>query len=106
LVATVYMDVLRDQAVLKLAINNEQRLRRQLEAARDRFEVGEVTRTDVAQAEARVSNAVAERVRSDVNLTITRSSYLDVVGALPGQLHSDGPTDPPAATSNQPHFPP
>ena len=49
-----FMDVLRDRAVLDLAINNEQRLRRQLEAAQDRFEVGVVTRTDVAQAEARL----------------------------------------------------
>ena len=85
-VATAYMDVLRDQAVLKLAINNEKRLRRQLEAANDRFEVGEVTRTDVAQSEARVSNAVAERVRSEANLITARASYLAVVGSLPGQL--------------------
>ena len=87
-VATAYMDVMRDQAVLKLAINNEQRLRRQLEAARDRFEVGEVTRTDVAQAEARVSNAVAERVRGEADLINGRASYLSVVGSLPGQLSS------------------
>ena len=88
LVTTAYMDVMRDQAVLKLAINNEQRLRRQLEAARDRFEVGEVTRTDVAQAEARVSNAVAERVGSESDLVAARASYLNVVGSLPGQLSS------------------
>ena len=86
LVVTAYMDVMRDQAVLKLAINNEQRLRRQLQAARDRFEVGEVTRTDVAQADARVSNAVAERVRSEADLIASRASYLNVVGSLPGEL--------------------
>ncbi len=87
-VATAYMDVMRDQAVLKLAKNNEQRLRRQLEAVRDRFDVGEVTRTDVAQAEARVANAVAERVGTGAQLTAARASYLNVVGALPGQLRS------------------
>lgn len=52
--ATAYMNVVRDQAVVELNINNEQVLTRQLEATRDRFEVGEVTRTDVSQAEARL----------------------------------------------------
>ena len=46
-----YMNVVRDEAELELQINNEQVLVRQLQATRDRFEVGEVTRTDVAQAE-------------------------------------------------------
>ncbi len=81
--ATAYMDVLRDQAVLEFAINNEQRLRRQLEAARDRFDVGEVTRTDVAQAEARLSNAIADRIREQGNLTTSRSAYLAVFGTPP-----------------------
>ena len=87
-VATAYMDVLRDRAVLKLAMNNEQRLRRQLEAAQDRFDVGEVTRTDVAQAEARVANAVAERVGAKAELTAAGASYLNVVGSLPRELAS------------------
>ena len=87
-VATAYMDVLRDRAVLKLAMNNEQRLRRQLEAAQDRFEVGEVTRTDVAQAEARVANGVAERVGAKAELTAGRAAYLNVVGSLPQQMSS------------------
>ncbi len=51
---TAYMDVWRDQAVLQLTINNEQVLARQLEATQDRFDVGELTRTDVAQSEARL----------------------------------------------------
>ncbi len=84
--ATAYMNVLRDQAVLEIAINNEQRLRRQREAAQDRFDVGEVTRTDVAQAEARVSNAIADRVRARSDLANARASYLNVVGVLPGTL--------------------
>ncbi|MBT3359835.1 MAG: TolC family protein, partial [Rhodospirillales bacterium] len=56
-----YVSVVTDQAVLELNINNEQVLRRQLEAVQDRFQVGEVTRTDVHQAEARLSGAVADR---------------------------------------------
>ncbi len=88
---TAYMDVLREQAVLDLAINNEQRLRRQLEAAQDRFEVGEVTRTDVAQADARVSNAIAERVRARGDLIRSRAAYLSVIGVLPESLSPPPP---------------
>ena len=56
-----YTAAYRDQSVLDLALNNEERLKRQLEATRDRFEVGEVARTDVAQAEARLSRATRRR---------------------------------------------
>ncbi len=92
-VVSAYMNVLRDQEVLNLAINNEQRLRRQLQAARDRFEVGEVTRTDVAQSEARVSSSVAERVRTESDLIVSRAAYLNVIGSLPENL-----TQPPPLT--------
>ncbi len=92
-VASAYMNVLRNQQVLNLAVNNEERLRRQLQAARDRFEVGEVTRTDVAQAEARVSNAVAERVRTKSDLITSRAAYLNATGSLPENL-----TPPPPLT--------
>ena len=88
---TAYMEVLHARAVLDLAINNEQRLRRQLEASQDRFAVGEVTRTDVAQAEARVSNAIAERVRAQGDLVTARAAYLNVVGVLPGALSPPQP---------------
>ena len=64
-VATAFVNVVRDQAVVDLNINNEQVLRRQLEATRDRFEVGEVTRTDVNQAEARLAGATADRVSAE-----------------------------------------
>ncbi|MEE2981229.1 MAG: TolC family outer membrane protein, partial [Pseudomonadota bacterium] len=100
-VTTAYMDVLRDRAVLKLAMNNEQRLRRQLEAAQDRFDVGEVTRTDVAQAEARVANAVAERVVAEAELTAARAAYLNVVGSLPQELASPPPLAGLPATEQQ-----
>jgi outer membrane protein TolC len=61
--ATTYMDVWRDQAVLELNESNEEVLTRQLEATRDRFEVGELTRTDVAQSESRLARATATRWR-------------------------------------------
>ncbi len=84
--ATAYMDVVRDQAVLDLNINNVQVLERQLQATRDRFSVGEVTRTDVAQAEARLSRARADRVTAEGDLEASRARYENVVGARPGNL--------------------
>lgn len=66
-VVNAYMDVFRDESVLKLNRNNEQVLKRQLEATRDRFEVGEITRTDVHQAEARLAQSTADRIQSEGN---------------------------------------
>ena len=88
---TAYVGVVRDQAVLELNINNERVLRRQLEAARDRFSVGEVTRTDVAQAESRLSRATAERVRAEGDLVNSRATYKNVVGSAPGKLRATKP---------------
>jgi outer membrane protein len=84
--AAAFLDVYRDQAVLELRIQNEQRLTRQLEAARDRFQVGEVTRTDVFQAEARLADATAERVAAEGDLDSSRARYRNVVGEMPGNL--------------------
>ncbi len=84
--AVAYSNLLRDAAVLELNVNNEQVLTRQLTAARDRFQVGEVTRTDVSQAEARVSRARADRIQAEGNLTSTRANFRRVVGEVPGRL--------------------
>jgi len=84
--ATAYVAVVRDQAVLDLNIKNEQVLQRQLEATQDRFRVGEITRTDVSQAEARVAGAAADRIQSEGNLNISRANYLNVIGEAPGEL--------------------
>ncbi len=80
---TAYLDVWRDMAVVELRTNNEQVLMRQLEAARDRFEVGEITRTDVAQSEARLSRARADKVSAEGDLQITRATYERVIGKMP-----------------------
>jgi len=84
--ATAYLDVVRDQAVLDLTISNEGVLRRQLDATRDRFDVGEVTRTDVSQAESRVAAATAQRIQAEGNLASSRAVYARVVGSAPGRL--------------------
>jgi TolC family type I secretion outer membrane protein len=83
---TAYMNVLRDQARVQLNVNNEQVLRRQLEATTDRFEVGEVTRTDVAQAEARLARALAERLQAQGQLAVSRATYEHVIGKAPENL--------------------
>ena len=91
--ATSYLNVFRDQAVLELNRNNEEVLQRQLEATRDRFEVGEITRTDVHQAEARLARSKADRIQSEGDLETSRANYLNIVGEpapdtliLPGAL--------------------
>lgn len=87
---TSYMNVVRDQAVLELNINNEQVIRRQLESTQDRFRVGEVTRTDVAQAQSRLALATAQRIAAEGNLQNSRATFQRVIGAYPGKL--DKPT--------------
>ncbi|HEX9770044.1 MAG TPA: TolC family outer membrane protein [Kiloniellales bacterium] len=78
-----YMDVWRDEAVLQLNINNEKVLARQLEATQDRFDVGELTRTDVAQSESRLARATAERIGAEGNLTASEAVYQAVIGTPP-----------------------
>lgn len=90
-VIDAFLAVLRDQAIVELNINNEQRLRRQYDATNDRFRVGEVTRTDVSQGEARLARATADRVRAEGNLAASRAVYRNVVGEYPSNLVVPGP---------------
>jgi TolC family type I secretion outer membrane protein len=85
-VVEAYTNLLNDLAVLELAVQNEKRLRRQLQAAKDRFEVGEVTRTDVAQAEARVAGAISERVRAAGAIESSKAAFRNVVNLEPESL--------------------
>ena len=98
---TAYMNVFRDEAVLELNIKNEQVLARQLEATRDRFTVGEVTRTDVAQAESRLAGALADRRQAEGDLEVSRATYRQIVGAMPGTLTRPDLPRPPAADSEE-----
>ncbi len=83
---TAYLNVLRDAAVLRLNVSNEEVLRRQLEATQDRFRVGEITRTDVSQAEARLAGATADRIRAEGDLEVSRANFLNIVGVAPHDL--------------------
>jgi outer membrane protein len=90
---TAYMDVVRDKEVVRLAENNVNVLSRELRATQDRFSVGEVTRTDVAQAEARRADAVSDLESARANLRTSRGAFLQVVGNSPSDLFDPGPPD-------------
>src|SRR5439155_13739665 len=85
-VAQGYLDVVRDQTLVEVSRNNEAVLRKQLEATRDRLRVGEVTRTDVAQAESALAQATAQRIQAEGNLETSRSNFTRAVGHPPGRL--------------------
>ncbi|NDC55907.1 MAG: hypothetical protein EBZ69_03715 [Alphaproteobacteria bacterium] len=88
--ATAYVNVYRDQAVLGLTKSNEVVLRRQLEATQDRFDAGEVTRTDVSQAESRLARAVSDRIQAEGNLESSRANYVRIVGRAPEGITKPG----------------
>lgn len=95
---TAYMNVLRDEAVVELNQNNIQVLERQLQASRDRFRVGEVTRTDVAQSEARLEGAKSTLLSAEATLASSRALYQRVVGRPPATLET--PTEKPVLPEN------
>ena len=86
--ATAYVNVVRDQAVVRLRENDVSVLSEQLKATRDRFEVGEVTRTDTAQAEARRSEALATLAVAQDNFKTSRAAYEQIIGHPPGNLQT------------------
>ncbi len=75
-----YVGVIQAQQLLALNVNNEQVLAKQLQATNDRFRVGEITRTDVAQAEAALAGATAARETAEGNLQTARATYRRVIG--------------------------
>lgn len=92
-VVTAYADVVRGQAEVELNVSNERVLQRQLEATGDRFRVGEVTRTDVSQAESRLARARADRIASEGSLTDARAAYENAVGETPALLKPAKPLE-------------
>lgn len=86
--ATAFLNVQRDQAVVELNTKNEVVLNSQLEATQDRFNVGEITRTDVHQAQSRLAGATADRIQAEGNLKSSRANYANVMGEAPGTLET------------------
>jgi len=83
---TAYMNVVRDGALLDLNRANEKVLQAQLDSTQARFEVGELTKTDVSQAQARLEGAVAARIQAEGNLTASRAIYRQVIGDDPDDV--------------------
>ncbi len=85
-VIQAYVDVLRDMEILRVRQENLGVLQRQLEEASARFEVGEITRTDVAQSEARLAQTEADLANAQAQLSVSRAAYAAIVGQAPTDL--------------------
>ncbi|RAI45662.1 channel protein TolC [Rhodoplanes roseus] len=91
--ATAYMNLLRDTAILDLQRRNVEVLQEQLRQTRDRFAVGEVTRTDVAQSESRLAAGRSQVSQAESNYTASKATYRQVIGVEPGKLAAATPVD-------------
>ncbi len=87
-VIQAYVDVQRDMEILRIRQENLTVLRRQLDESSARFEVGEITRTDVAQSESRLAQSEADLANAQAQLSVSRASYAAVVGQAPANLET------------------
>lgn len=81
-----YLDVLRDEAIVKLQKNNEKLLKKELDETQERFKVGEVTTTDVSQAKASYASAQSQRISAEGNLEASKAIYEQVIGTAPKNI--------------------
>jgi outer membrane protein len=91
--ATIYMDYLRDSAIVEVQKSNVRVLEQTLKQTKDRFNVGEVTRTDVAQSEAQLAAGNTQLLTAEANLTTTRSNFRRIIGNEPSALAPGSPVD-------------
>jgi outer membrane protein len=91
--ATIYMDYLRDAAIVEVQRSNVRVLEQTLKQTKDRFNVGEVTRTDVAQSEAQLAAGRTQQLTAESNLTTTRSNFRRIIGNEPENLAPGSPVD-------------
>jgi outer membrane protein len=96
-----YMDVIRDRAIVELNQNNVKVLETNLEATRDRFQIGDLTRTDVAQSEARLQLGRAQLATAQGNATASEARYREVIGRPPGPLAPPPPLPPLPASADE-----
>jgi len=78
--AIAYLDVLQDEAIVKLQKNNEKLLKKELDETNERFKVGEVTTTDVSQAKASYASAQSQRIAAEGNLEASKAIYKQIIG--------------------------
>ena len=91
--ATAYMNLLRDEAIVELNRRNVEVLTEQLKQTRDRFNVGEQTRTDVAQSESRLAGARSSLLGAQSNYVTSVANYRRIIGVMPGRLVAGTPVD-------------
>jgi outer membrane protein len=91
--ATVYMDYLQNAAIVEVQKSNVRVLEQTLKQTRDRFNVGEVTRTDVAQSEAQLAAGKTQELTAESNLTTTRANFRRIIGSEPVALAPGSPVD-------------
>jgi outer membrane protein len=96
-----YMDVIRDRSIVTLNQNQVRVLETNLEATKDRFEVGDLTRTDVAQSEARLALASSTLAIAEGRLTGSEENYRRIIGELPDELAPPPPLPPLPATADE-----
>lgn len=90
-VVASYMDVIQNEAIVGLTRNNVDVLSVNLEATSDRFQIGDLTRTDVAQSEARLALGRSDLRTAEANLLSARERYVQLVGNAPGVLEPPPP---------------
>jgi outer membrane protein len=98
---SAYMDVIRDRSIVTLNRNQVRVLETNLQASRDRFEVGDLTRTDVAQSEARLALARSSLATAEGRLESSEENYRRVIGELPDELAPPDPLPPLPGTPDQ-----
>jgi outer membrane protein len=91
--ATIYMDYLRDAAILEVQRNNTRVLEVTLKQTRDRYSAGLVTPTDVAQSEAQLAAGRSQEFAAEATLTTTRANFRRIIGTEPAQLAPGSPVD-------------
>ncbi|MBY0380728.1 MAG: TolC family outer membrane protein [Xanthobacteraceae bacterium] len=91
--ATIYMDYLRDSAIVEVQISNVNVLEQTLKQTQDRFNVGEVTRTDVAQSEAQLAAGRTQLLAAQSTLTATRANFRRIIGFDPQNPQPGSPVD-------------
>ena len=91
--ATVYMDYLRDSAIVEVQKSNVRVLEQTLKQTKDRFNVGEVTRTDVAQSEAQLAAGRTQLTTAESNLVTTKANFRRIIGSEPVALAPGSPVD-------------
>src|SRR3979409_2211096 len=91
--ATIYMDYLRDAAIVEVQKSNVRVLEQTLKQTNDRFNVGEVTRTDVAQSEAQLAAGRTQLLTAESNLVTTKANFRRIIGNEPDNLAPGSPVD-------------